>query len=409
MKKILVALLAVAVLSVALAQTTVRIMGYGGEDPRIMTRIINEVIAEELAAAGITIQYEPIETDYNVVLLNALSAGTAADVFYIPAETAPGIIASGRVLPLNDLIDSSPFIASLVETFTINGQLYGIAKDFNTLAIHFNKDLFDEAGVEYPNQNDTWETFAQKLRDVAALDADVYGACFPADFARFGAFAFAAGWQPFDAEGNTNLLDERFVEAFTWYTELVREGVAVLPGDIGQGWTGGCLATDNVGVAIEGAWILGFLRDVAPNLRFGSTFLPLSPAGQSGNFLYTVAWGVNADSPNREAALKVLELLTSVEVQQFVLENGLAIPSRAALIDNPYFVAGTAESEANRVVFEGASHGSVFGFQFGAVGTDWMTPINNALTAVMTGQADVNAALTAAQSEIDALIARARR
>ena len=151
MKKLLV-VLAVAVLSVSLAQTTVRIMGYGGEDPRIMARIINEVIADELAAAGITIQYEPIETDYNVILLNALAAGTAADLFYIPAETAPGIIASGRVLPLNDHFDSSPFIESLVATFTIDGRLYGIAKDFNTLAIHYNKDLFDEAGVEYPNQ-----------------------------------------------------------------------------------------------------------------------------------------------------------------------------------------------------------------------------------------------------------------
>lgn len=409
MKKILISLLALAVMSVALAQTTVRIMGYGGEDPRIVTRIINEVIADELAAAGITVRYEPIETDYNVNLLNALSAGTAADVFYIPAETAPGIIASGRVLPLDGLIDPSPFIPSLIETFTFNGQLYGIAKDFNTLAIHYNKDLFDEAGVEYPNENDTWETFAEKLRQVAALDPDVYGACFPADYARFGAFAFAAGWRPFDAEGNTNLLDERFVEAFTWYTDLVRERVAVLPGDIGQGWTGGCFATDNVGIAIEGAWILGFLRDTAPNLQFGSTYMPIGPSGERGNFLYTVAWGVNRDSPNRDAALKVLELLTSEPVQQFVLENGLAIPSRAALIDNPYFALGTAESEANRVVFEGASQGFVYGFQFGEVGTDWMAPINNALTAVMTGQSDVNAALIAAQNEIDALIARARR
>jgi multiple sugar transport system substrate-binding protein len=409
MKKILISLLALAVMSVALAQTTVRIMGYGGEDPRIVTRIINEVIADELAAAGITVRYEPIETDYNVNLLNALSAGTAADVFYIPAETAPGIIASGRVLPLDGLIDPSPFIPSLIETFTFNGQLYGIAKDFNTLAIHYNKDLFDEAGVEYPNENDTWETFAEKLRQVAALDPDVYGACFPADYARFGAFAFAAGWRPFDAEGNTNLLDERFVEAFTWYTDLVRERVAVLPGDIGQGWTGGCFATDNVGIAIEGAWILGFLRDTAPNLQFGSTYMPIGPSGERGNFLYTVAWGVNRDSPNRDAALKVLELLTSEPVQQFVLENGLAIPSRAALIDNPYFALGTAESEANRVVFEGASQGFVYGFQFGEVGTDWMAPINNALTAVMTGQSDVNAALIAAQNEIGALIARARR
>jgi multiple sugar transport system substrate-binding protein len=409
MKKLALVLVLLLVGCFAFSQTTIRIMGYGGEDPRIVARILNEVIADELAEAGITVRYEPLEGDYNAALTNALSAGTAADLFYLPDSTAPGLIASGRVLPLQDLVDASPFIESLNAVFTMNGNLYGLAKDFNTLAIHFNKDLFDEAGVEYPNEDDTWESFAEKLRGVAALEDGVYGACFPANFDRFGAFAFAAGWQPFDEAGNTNLLDERFVEAFTWYTDLVREGVAVQPADIGQGWTGGCFATDNVGVAIEGAWILGFLRDNAPNLEFGSTFMPIGPSGERGNFLFTVAWSVNTDSPNRDAALKVLELLTSEEVQQFVLENGLAIPSRAALIDNPYFEEGTRESEANRIVFEGASQGNVIGFQFGAVGTDWMSPINNALSAVMTGQADVETALNQAQQEINALIERARR
>ena len=407
--RVFVTLLVLAFAGAALAQTTVRIMGYGGEDPRIVARIIDEVITDELAEANITIRYEPIETDYNANLLNALSAGTAADVFYIPAETAPGIIASGRVLPLDGLVDASPFIESLVETYTIDGQLYGIAKDFNTLAIHFNKDLFDEAGVEYPNESDTWDSFADKLAGVAALDPEVYGACFPADYARFGAFAYAAGWEPFADDGTTNLLDERFVEAVEWYTGLVSERAAIQPADIGAGWTGDCLATDNVGIAIEGAWILGFLRDVAPNLEFGSTFLPIGPSDQSGNFLYTVAWGINRDTADQAAALTVLELLTSEKVQQFVLENGLAIPSREALIDNPYFAEGTAESEANRIVFEGASHGHVYGFQFGDVGTDWMEPINSALSAIMTGQADVREALTSAQAELDTLIERAQR
>ncbi len=394
----------------AVAQNTeVRIMGYGGEDPRIVARILSEVIADDLATAGITVRYEPLEGDYNAALTNALSAGTAADLFYVPDSTAPGLIASGKVLPIQDLVDASPFIDSLVATYTVDGNLYGIAKDFNTLAIHYNKDLFDEAGVAYPDENDTWETFADKLRGVAALDDEVYGICFPAGFDRFGAFAYATGWQPFDAEGTTNLLDERFVEAVTWYTNLVREGTAVQPSDIGQGWTGGCFATDNVGVAIEGAWILGFLRDNAPNLQFGTTLMPIGPSGERGNFLFTVAWGINTDSANREAALKVLELMTSEKVQQFVLENGLAIPSRAALIDNPYFSQGTTESEANRIVFEGAADGNVIGFQFGNVGTDWIAPINNALSAIMTGQSDVQAALLQAQVEMDALIERASR
>ncbi|HEX7041194.1 MAG TPA: ABC transporter substrate-binding protein [Trueperaceae bacterium] len=406
---ITVALLALA-FGAAQAQTTIRIMGYGGGDPAIVQRLLDEVVGQQLAADGITVQYEPIETDYNQVLTNALSAGTAADVFYIPGETAPGIIATGKVLPITDLVDTSPFIDSLMDVYTVDGEVYGIPKDFNTLAVFYNEDLFDEAGVEYPNADDDWNTFKEKLAAVSELGDDVYGACIPADFARLGAFAYANGWTPFTADGRVDLSDPAFVDAFSFYTSLVTEGIAVQPADVGAGWPGDCLAQEKAAVAIEGAWIIGFLRDAAPNLPYGSTLLPKSPTtGERGNFIYTVAWGVNADSPNRDAAVKVLEALTSPEAQQFILEEGLAIPSREALADNPYFQEDSREARGNLTVFEGASDGNVLGFQFGTVGTDYMGPLNNAATAVMTGQATVDEALTAAQVELDAILQRAQQ
>lgn len=407
MKRFCLALL-LGLTSVSLAQTTVRITGYGGQDPAIVNRLINEVIGDQLSAEDITVQYEPVEGDYNAGLFNALSAGTAGDVFYIPAETAPGILATGTVLPLNDVVDTSPFIGTLLEPFTVDGQVYGIPKDFNTLAVFYNKDLFDEAGVEYPNENDTWENFVEKLRGVNDLGSDVKGACFVADIARMGPFAFAEGWQALNEDGTTNLQDQAFVDAFNWYTGLIQDGTTALPSDFGQDWSGGCFGTGNTGVAIEGAWILGYLRDTAPNLQYGTTFLPVAPSGETGNYTYTVAYGVNANSANQEAAIKVLEALTSPEAQQWVLENGLAIPSRESLSDNPYFEEDTPEAQANLTVFEGATRGNVESYQFGQVGTDFVTPINLAINAVATGQAEVGPALEQAQNEVDALIQRAQ-
>ena len=390
--------------------TTVRIMGYGGQDPAVVQRLLDEVVGAQLEQEGITVQYEPLEGDYNAALTNALSAGTAADVFYVPDSTAPGLIATGKVLPLDGVIDTSPFLDNLVEVYRVDGQVYGVPKDFNTLAVFYNEDLFDEAGAEYPSAEDTWETFADKLRQVNDLGDDVYGICLPADFAREGAFAFADGWEKFDADGNADLTSEGFVGAFNYYTGLVQEGVAVQPSDIGAGWPGDCFAKEQAGVAIEGAWMLGFLRDNAPNLPYGTALLPVSPTtNERGNFLFTVAWGVNSDSPNRDAAVRVVEALTSEEAQQFVLEQGLAIPSRESLADNEYFDQDTAEAQANATIFEGATSGNVEGYQFGAVGTDYLTPIANALTAVMTGQADTETALQSAQEELNTIIERSRQ
>ncbi len=398
MKKLIVAS-AVLALGFAMAQTTVRVQGYGGQDPAIVQRLIDEVIGADLAAAGITIQYEPIETDYNAVLTNALSAGTAADLFYIPGETAPGIIDTGKVLPLDGLVDTSAVLDNLMSVYEVDGQVYGIPKDFNTLAVFYNKDYFDAAGVEYPDADDDWNTFAAKLQAISDLDPDVYGACLPADFARMGALAYGA----------VDLNAPAFASAFDYYTGLVTSGIAVQPADLGAGWPGDCLANEQAAVAIEGAWIISFLRDSAPNLQYGAAPLPKAPdTGERGNFIFTVAWGINADTANQEAAVTVLEALTSEAAQQFILEEGLAIPSREALADNHYFTEDNPEAAANLTIFEGASDGNVLGFQFGSVGTDYMAPLNNALSAVMSGQSDVPAALDEAQSELDALLERSR-
>ena len=386
----------------------IRIMGYGGSDPAIVVRLIAEVIGDRLADEGIELVYEPLEGDYNAQLFNALSAGTAADIVYIPAETAPGIIATGRIMPLDDHIDTEPFIDSLIRTYTIDGSLYGIAKDFNTLALHYNRDLFDAAGVPYPDATDTWWTLRDKLDAVSDLGPEVYGISVPTSFERFGFLPFANGWSHLNARQETDFLDPRFVTSMEYLVDLYADGIAVMPQDLGQGWSGGALATEQVGVAVEGAWILGFLRDEAPNLRFGTAPLPIAPSGRRGNFLYTVAYGIHAATGHRAEAVEVLKALTSVEAQQFILEQGLAIPSRKALSDNPFFDSGTPEAEANRIIFDGASDGNVQGYQFGSIGTDWFGPINAAITAVVTSQGDLPSELARAQAETEALSARGR-
>ncbi|MBU4348689.1 ABC transporter substrate-binding protein [bacterium] len=415
MKKNLSILLIVSMLlifsAVSMAETEVRIVGWGGTDQSIVEELINLFVIPELADKGITAIYEPIVDDFQKNLINSLSAGTAGDLFYMDIFWAEYIIKAGQVEPLDDylakseVLNKDDIIPSLLDAFSFDGKAYGIPKDFNSLALVYNKDLFDVAYIQYPNENDTWDDLENKFAKVVeAFDGEVTGLALAPEFARFGAFAYAAGWEPF-VDGKTNLMDPAFLEAFNWYVGLKEKGLGVMPADIGQGWGGGALTTEKVAAALEGAWILGFLRDNAPNLKYGATLLPKNPGtGQSGNFIYTVAWGINANSKNKDAAFKVLEALTSPAAQQWILERGLAIPSRKALADNPYFEKDTPEAQANKIVFLGASAGNVKPFKFKEYGGKWMDPINIALSEVMSGQKTVDEALEIAQEQLDELM-----
>lgn len=410
MKRFLIAGLALAALGAASAQTTVRLAGFGGDNTAVMSNLLKEVVNPALAKDNIVATYEGIEGDYSAALLNQLSAGTAADLFYVDINVAIPLFSSGKVQSLNNYFSASEraaFIPSLIQAFTLNGQLYGIPKDFNTLALQYNKDLFDEAGVKYPNQTDTWDTFKQKLQQVQSKVKDVAGLCVVADYPRFAQFAYAAGWRPFNAQGKT-VLDANFKRAFTWYTSLVKDGAAKYAQDLGEGWTGGCFGTEKAATSIEGAWVGGFVKDKAPNMKYGTTFLPLDPVTKArGNFVFTVSWSMNAAAKNKDAAAKAIKALTSPAAQQWVLERGLAIPSRSALANNPFFQRPTAESELNRVVFQGSTKqgGVVLPYSFGKyAASDFQRPINEALAAVLTGKKSVDQAIADAQTALNQVV-----
>ena len=95
MKKAFLALL--ALLGLAFAQTQVRISGWGGTDIAIVSGLLKEVVQPKLDKEGIRVVYEPIEGDYTQWLFNALSAGTAPDLFYVDVFWSESLFATGRV------------------------------------------------------------------------------------------------------------------------------------------------------------------------------------------------------------------------------------------------------------------------------------------------------------------------
>ena len=86
-------------------------------------------------------------------------------------------MAANAVAPIGDqLANPEDFYPSMRrEAFTIDGTFYCPPKDFSTLALEYNKDMFDAAGVAYPTNDWTWTTraAAEQLTDADA--AGTYG------------------------------------------------------------------------------------------------------------------------------------------------------------------------------------------------------------------------------------------
>ena len=134
---------------------------------------------EDIAAAfekenpnvTIDIQVTPYK-EYFTKLQTAATGGSAADVFWMNGPNFQLYASNGQLAPLDDAgVDAADYPQGLIDLYTFDGKLYGAPKDFDTVALWYNKALFDAAGVEYPSAGWTWDDFiaaAAALTDPAA-------------------------------------------------------------------------------------------------------------------------------------------------------------------------------------------------------------------------------------------------
>ncbi len=122
--------------------------------------------------------------DYGTALQTDLAAGTVSDVFDIEYANYASYQANGVLAPL-EVSNPEAYRPSLLEAYSTDGTSYALPSSFSTVVLFFNKDLFDAAGLDYPNSDWTWadeEEAALALTDQAA---GVWGDHQPVSFYEF--------------------------------------------------------------------------------------------------------------------------------------------------------------------------------------------------------------------------------
>jgi len=314
------------------AAGTLQLMGWASSDAE-NTRLQQIVDQWNTANPDSTVQLNLVP-DYDTKLQTALAGGSPPDIFYIDSFKLPDLVAANAVAPIGDqLTNPDDFYPSMREAFTIEGTFYCPPKDFSTLALEYNKDLFDAAGVEYPTADWTWDDLRAAAEKLTNADTGTYGMVLSPDFARLIAFIYQAGGTIADEGFTTMTLDTDAVKQATdFYINMVADGFAAQPSDLDSGWAGEAFGKGQAAMAMEGNWIVPFLKDQYPDVKYGVVELPAGSAGKA-TMAFTVCYGVPANGKNNEQALKVVDYLTGAEGMKAWTDLGLAMPTRASLAE----------------------------------------------------------------------------
>ena len=341
MKGRLLLVVALALSVAVLGEVVVRLGGWPSSPVEQKALEDAVKIFNEKHAGEIKIVYEPIPGDYKVKLTAMLSAGNAPDIFYVDVNWSEELFSKGVIEPLDFYVkmyklDLEDFFPNLVEAFRYKGKLYGIPKDFSTLALFYNKEMFDEVGLEYPNENWTWFDLlyaAAKLTRDTDGDGkiDVWGlALYPNALNRVIPLILQAGGKVVNEDLTTGLGDPDSILGMSFYFKLHELGVAIAPADVGAGWLGDAFGKQKVAMVMSGPWMLGFLKENFPEVKFGTAVLP--KLKKRATMVYTVCYSIPKTSKHKKEAFIALKFLVTEGMKIFTERLGV-LPSRKSLAE----------------------------------------------------------------------------
>jgi multiple sugar transport system substrate-binding protein len=357
------------------------------------TAAVNDAVSAWSSDSG-TDAKVTVASDLGQQLSQGFSSGKPADVFYLSADALAGYASNGSLLAYgDDLENKDDFYSSLVSSFTYDGKFYCAPKDFSTLALEINTDMWKAAGLTDADIPTTWdelETVAKKLTTNGVVGLGIGG-----EYARVGAFMAEAGGNLMNEDSTKATADtEENVTALDFVKKMQNEGTLAFAADLGAGWGGEAFGTGKAAMTIEGNWITGGLKNDYPDINYTIAELPAGPAGK-GTLQFSNCWGIAADSPNQQAALELVEHLTSADSQIAFSEAFGPMPSIQSA------AADWSSANPELVPFlNGADYAKGVPTVQGAA--DVVTDFNSQLEGLKTG--DPKAILKSTQSNLEALL-----
>lgn len=256
-----------------------------------------------------------VASDLGQQLGQAFAGGTPPDLFYTDASRIGDFAKAGNLFAYGDQVQSANFVPSLVKTFTYDGKFQCAPKDYSTLALEINTDLWTAAGLTDADIPKDWaglETVAKKL-----TKGKVTGLVIGNDINRGGAFMKQAGGWVVSEDGKTMTADSaENLAGLQEIKKMMTAGSLKFNTDTSPaaGWGGEALGKGIAAMTIEGNWIKGALTKDFPNIKAKIVELPTGPAGK-GTLMFSNCWGIAAKSTHQTQAVDLVKFLTSVDQQ----------------------------------------------------------------------------------------------
>ncbi|MBW4673198.1 MAG: ABC transporter substrate-binding protein [Desmonostoc geniculatum HA4340-LM1] len=313
---------------------TVKLSGWGGNP--VEQKLLRQVLQDfEAQYPAIKVKYEVISDQYMDVIKTRLVGEAAPDVFYLDALEAPFLMSQNVLEPLDNYItpefDLADFEDTLLDSFKYQNKIYGLPKDYSTLALFYNKKSFAAAGLSNPPA--TWDELRSYSKQLTGK-LNRYGFGEIPELARQAYKIKAFGGQVIDQNGYATFASEASLKGLQLVIDQYqKDRSSAQKSDVGTNSGSEMFGQSKVAMVIEGNWAIPYLTETFPQVEFATAQLP-TINDKKGTMVFTVAYVMNKQAQHKAEAWELISYLTGKAGMQKWTGTGFALPTRQSVAKN---------------------------------------------------------------------------
>lgn len=376
-----------------------------------------EPLIEAFEAENPNINVELLDlgsSDYMTVLGTQLSGGdNTIDV--VTVKDMPGyasLVNRNQLEPLNELashIDLDQY-SGTVEQITVEDNYYALPFRSDFYVIYYNKNLFDAAGMDYPQNDMTFDEYDALIREVSekateATGSKVYGGHHHTWRSQVQMYGLLDGENTL-VSTDYSFLDPIYNTVLAQQEDEVVQDYATLK--TSSLHYSAAFYQNNVASLLMGTWFIPTLATAiesgeSEDFEWGMSTMPLTDGAAEGTATGTVTTlGISSNSENKEAAWKFVEFVTSAEGSQIIAETGTmpAIQS-AEVLDTIAAAPGFPTDEQSKQALSVKT--TYLELPLDDHSAEVETILNDAHDNIMSRNAEVSDELSKASEQVEAL------
>jgi multiple sugar transport system substrate-binding protein len=382
------------------------------EELAVWQKVVDDFQA---ANTNITVKVDVSDWDSYWTKLNTLIAGgTPPDLFAMDAPLYLDWQSRGALLNLQSYIDKTPgflddFYPQTLQAYKLADGYYGLQRDFQTIVLFYNKDMFDAAGLPYPTADWTYEDLLAAAQTLT-VDKDGDG-----KVDQFGFFTdtwdmelfwseaiWAYGGEIISPDHSKTLIGEGGArDAWAFIDGIYKSGVAPTPTTAGE-YGEDLFQSGMAAMTTIGHWAVpGYVQS---GIKFGVAPMPKGPAGAATS-INSAGFVVAKESKNPDAAFAFVQFALGKAGQTRLAELGFAIPVLKSVAEGDAYLKQPGDLD-QKVFLDSVAFAHmkpVFkGYE------EWAGVVGDGLIPVWDGEAELEATLDEVVVAADEVLANNR-